>query len=66
MARVVAQGDTRPMAANPQAMEDLRLILQGRSAFYAKADTLVDTSGQTVAHSYQALRKALAPQLTGL
>ena len=65
MARVVAQGDTRPMAANPQAMEDLRLILQGRSAFYAKADTLLDTSGQTVAHSYQALREALAPVLTG-
>ena len=45
-------------------MEDLRLILQGRSAFYAKADTLLDTRGQTVAHSYQALREALAPVLT--
>lgn len=33
MGRVVAQGDTRPMAANPEAMDDLRRILDGRSAF---------------------------------
>jgi XRE family aerobic/anaerobic benzoate catabolism transcriptional regulator len=32
MARVVAQGDTRPMADNEEAMEDLRRILEGRSA----------------------------------
>ena len=58
--------DTRPMAANPQAMEDLRLILQGRSPFYAKADTLLDTSGQTAASSYQALREALVHLITGV
>ena len=33
MGRVVAQGDTRPMAANPEAMDDLRRILDGRSPF---------------------------------
>jgi XRE family aerobic/anaerobic benzoate catabolism transcriptional regulator len=66
MARVVAQGDTRPMAANPQAMEDLRHILQGRSAFYAKADTSLDTSGQSESVTYQALRDALGPVLKGL
>jgi hypothetical protein len=38
MARVAAQGDMRPMAASAEAMEDLKRILAGRSAFYAKAD----------------------------
>ena len=38
MQRVVDQGDLRPMAGNKQAMDDLRLILQERSPFYAKAD----------------------------
>ena len=40
MARVAAQGDTRPMAASREAMEDLRRILHGRAAFYAKADAV--------------------------
>ncbi|RGE46353.1 helix-turn-helix domain-containing protein [Comamonas testosteroni] len=51
MGRVVAQGDTRPMAANPEAMDDLRRILDGRSAFYSKADHLLDTSGKTLQQS---------------
>ncbi len=38
MARVAAQGDTRPMAQSREAMADLRRILAGRAAFYAKAD----------------------------
>ena len=61
MARVVAQGDTRPMAGNAQAMEDLRRILQGRGMLYAQADTIVDTAGHTVEQSLRALRKALPP-----
>ncbi|MET4578824.1 helix-turn-helix transcriptional regulator [Ottowia thiooxydans] len=44
MTRVAAQGDMRPMAASPEAMEDLKRILAGRSAFYAKADLRFDTS----------------------
>ncbi|MEZ5605930.1 MAG: helix-turn-helix transcriptional regulator [Burkholderiaceae bacterium] len=44
MARVRAQGDLRPMAASTEAMEDLKRILAGRSAFYAKADLRLDTS----------------------
>ena len=47
MARVQAQGDTRPMAGNPQAMAQLRLILTGREAAYARADAVLDTSGKT-------------------
>ena len=65
MGRVAAQGDTRPMAASKEAMEDLRRILNGRAAFYSKADLSVDTSGKTLAQSFQALR-AVARQSIGL
>jgi XRE family aerobic/anaerobic benzoate catabolism transcriptional regulator len=58
MGRVAAQGDTRPMAASKEAMEDLRRILNGRAAFYSKADLSVDTSGKSLAQSFQALRTA--------
>jgi XRE family transcriptional regulator, aerobic/anaerobic benzoate catabolism transcriptional regulator len=45
MARVVAQGDTRPMKGNREAMEDLRRILVTRAPLYGRADAVVDTSG---------------------
>jgi XRE family aerobic/anaerobic benzoate catabolism transcriptional regulator len=57
MGRVLAQGDMRPMAASSEAMEDLRRILEGRAAFYAKADFSVDTSGQTTEQSLARLRQ---------
>jgi XRE family transcriptional regulator, aerobic/anaerobic benzoate catabolism transcriptional regulator len=60
MARVVAQGDTRPMAGNEEAMEDLRRILKGREALYSKADVCVDTAGKTTAQSLRELKKAVA------
>jgi len=60
MARVVAQGDTRPMAGNEEAMEDLRRILAGREALYSKADARVDTAGKTMAQSLRELKKAVA------
>jgi XRE family aerobic/anaerobic benzoate catabolism transcriptional regulator len=56
MSRVVAQGDYRPMADNEAAMEDLRRILAGRNALYAKADATVDTAGKTVEESLMQLR----------
>lgn len=46
MARVRAQGDERPMAGNPEAMERLKSILTSREALYAKALAQLDTSGQ--------------------
>jgi len=58
MARVLAQGDTRPMAASTEAMQDLRRILENRSPFYAKADLHFDTSQQSQEASFQALKKA--------
>ena len=65
MGRVAAQGDTRPMAASREAMDDLRRILNGRAAFYSKADLTVDTSRQTLPQSFQSLRAA-ARQAMGL
>jgi len=58
MARVIAQGDTRPMAGNDQAMEDLRRILEGRAVLYRQADVTVDTAGKSVEKSLAELRKA--------
>ncbi len=45
MKRVIAQGDMRPMAASREAMADLKSILDGRAAFYSKADLHFNTSG---------------------
>ena len=59
MNRVVAQGDLRPMAGNAEAMDDLKRILSGREAFYAKADLMFDTGGRTLADAYVELRAFL-------
>jgi XRE family aerobic/anaerobic benzoate catabolism transcriptional regulator len=56
MARVVAQGDLRPMAGNDEAMKDLKNILDRREPLYARADGIVDTSGESVEKSYAKLR----------
>jgi len=64
MGRVAAQGDTRPMAASKEAMDDLRRILQGRAAFYSKADLKVDTSGRDLASSFALLRQAVRDSIT--
>jgi XRE family aerobic/anaerobic benzoate catabolism transcriptional regulator len=42
-------------------MDDLRRILDGRAAFYSKADLVVDTSGRTLQQSFAALRGAVQP-----
>lgn len=56
MTRVAAQGDMRPMAGNHEAMADLKSILAGRTAFYAKAALRVDTSEATLEPTFLALR----------
>lgn len=60
MARVISQGDTRPMAGNEQAMEDLRRILEDRAPLYAQADLTLDTARKSVNASLAALSKAVA------
>jgi XRE family aerobic/anaerobic benzoate catabolism transcriptional regulator len=66
MKRVMAQGDLRPMAASKEAMEDLKNILEGRAAFYSKADLVLDTSGAALQPTFASLRSAVrrALQLT--
>ncbi len=51
MDRVRAQGDYRPMAGNPKAMEELQSILTSREALYSKANSTVSTSGKSVEES---------------
>ncbi len=57
MARVLAQGDFRPMAGHKEAMEDLKRILAARAPFYSKAHAFVDTSGRTTEESFLALQR---------
>lgn len=65
MRRVMAQGDMRPMAASPEAMNDLRSILAGRTAFYSKADVHIDTSRQDLNSTFDVLNHKVR-QLLGL
>ena len=62
MARVRAQGDERPMAGNPEAMEQLKSILTSREALYGKALVSLDTSGQTVDASLKQLLALIEKQ----
>ena len=60
MARVVAQGDTRPMKGNREAMDDLRRILNTRSALYGRADCSLDTSGRAIEQSLAELASSIS------
>jgi XRE family aerobic/anaerobic benzoate catabolism transcriptional regulator len=61
MARVIAQGDFRPMAHNREAMGDLVAILEARSADYARAESALDTSGASVEKSLTDLVRLVSP-----
>lgn len=65
MKRVIAQGDFRPMSGSREAMEDLKRILAGRAAFYAKADLTYNTSGHSLEETFVGLRAAVR-QTAGL
>ena len=41
--RVIDQGDRRPMRDHPQAMAELRMLLEERAPLYSQADLIVDT-----------------------
>jgi XRE family transcriptional regulator, aerobic/anaerobic benzoate catabolism transcriptional regulator len=56
MARVVAQGDFRPMEGSHEAMADLSRILAAREPLYRKADAIVDTSAADPAQSLRELK----------
>jgi XRE family aerobic/anaerobic benzoate catabolism transcriptional regulator len=55
MARVVEQGDFRPMADSDRAMDDLVSILASREPLYAKADLILDTASKTAEESLEEL-----------
>jgi XRE family aerobic/anaerobic benzoate catabolism transcriptional regulator len=59
MGRVIAQGDFRPMADNKEAMADLQRILAARAPFYARADAVVETAGQSIEASFRQLLLAV-------
>ena len=59
MARVIAQGDTRPMEGNAQAMNDLRRILNSRAGLYGQADAVVDTAGKSVRESLNDVNRTI-------
>jgi XRE family aerobic/anaerobic benzoate catabolism transcriptional regulator len=59
MRRVLAQGDLRPMSGHREAMDDLKRILAGRTAFYAKADLAFNTSGRSLDDAFAGLKSAL-------
>ncbi len=61
MARVLAQGDHRPMSDSSEAMRDLERILAGRESMYAKAEATLDTTGSSIDASLSALL-ALLPE----
>jgi XRE family aerobic/anaerobic benzoate catabolism transcriptional regulator len=60
MARVVAQGDFRPMQGRAEAMQDLTKILEAREPLYKKADATLDTSGERPDQSLRKLRAAVS------
>ncbi len=59
MARVRKQGDERPMAGNPKAMDELKSILTSREALYAKAERTVNTGGKTLEESKRDIFEAV-------
>lgn len=55
MDRVLAQGDERPMAGNPEAMVQLKSILTSREVLYKKALFQLDTSQVSLEQSLEQL-----------
>ncbi len=61
MARVLDQGDRRPVAGRSDAMQELRAILAAREPLYSTADLHVDTSAAGEATTLKTLLGALEP-----
>jgi XRE family transcriptional regulator, aerobic/anaerobic benzoate catabolism transcriptional regulator len=63
MARVIAQGDMRPMAGNREAMNDLKRILATRDPLYAKAEIAINTSNRSVEETLPELLRSIPPSI---
>jgi XRE family aerobic/anaerobic benzoate catabolism transcriptional regulator len=57
--RVVAQGDQRPMANDPRAMDRLRRLLEERAPLYGRAHHTIDTSELDVEASVDRIEELL-------
>lgn len=58
-ARVISQGDTRPMEGNERAFSHLCAILSEREKLYQRADLVVQTTGRDVDQICAELRQVL-------
>jgi XRE family transcriptional regulator, aerobic/anaerobic benzoate catabolism transcriptional regulator len=57
--RVIAQGDRRPMADNPDALAELRAMLAARAPLYGRSHLAVETSGRSPEEVVLHLRERL-------
>lgn len=57
--RVIGQGDRRPMRDNPDAMDELRAILDAREQLYSRAELVVDTSKRSPDAVVERIRRGL-------
>ena len=60
MARVLAQGDTRPFKGRSAALDEIRKLLADRERLYGRANVVLDTSGKSVRQSLADLKRVLA------
>ena len=59
MARVIAQGDLRPMAKSKEAMSDLKAILRAREPYYRQAPLHLNTGRKSVDESFADMLRLL-------
>ena len=58
--RVLGQGDRRPMADNPDAMDELRALWTARERLYAEAVLTIDTGIGGAADAAESIERRLA------
>ncbi|TAJ19148.1 MAG: helix-turn-helix domain-containing protein [Planctomycetota bacterium] len=61
LARVAAQGDTRPMRNRPRALDELRALLAVREPGYAQCEIALDTSARAPGELARELARRIAP-----
>ena len=59
MSRVIAQGDMRPFKGRSAALGEIKKLLTDRDPLYARAGATIDTSGKSLKHSLDQLKRAL-------
>ena len=57
MARVLAQGDTRPFKGRSAALDEIRKLLADRDRLYGRAGAVVDTSGKSARQALAELKR---------